>query len=99
MTIIKKSKEPITDPTAYLHKYSYLQDSDIQSKINEIKEIRVQANRFRDNEMIVVLKEEKQLNFLEKMLDSMGFNIEKNKIMVFDTQNPNLILDGLEKAQ
>ncbi len=33
------------------------------------------------------------------MLDSMGFNIEKNKIMVFDTQNPNLILDGLEKAQ
>lgn len=57
MTIIKKSKEPVPDPTAYLHKYSYLSDSDIQSKINEIKEIRVQANRFRDNEMIVVLKE------------------------------------------
>jgi hypothetical protein len=32
-------------------------------------------------------------------MDSFGFNIEKNKTMVIDTQNPNLILDGLEKAQ
>ncbi len=28
-----------------------------------------------------------------------GFNVEKNKTLEFDTQNPNLILDGLEKLQ
>lgn len=55
----------------------------------------MQSNRFRDYEMVVVLKEQKKLNIVQKFFDSLGFNIEKNKILVFDTQNPNLILDGL----
>jgi hypothetical protein len=46
-----------TDPTEFLQKYSDFSDSDIQSKINEIKEIRVKTNNFQDKEMIVVLNE------------------------------------------
>ena len=46
-----------TDPTEFLQKYSDFSDSDIDSKINEIKEIRVKTNKFQDKEMIVVLNE------------------------------------------
>jgi hypothetical protein len=29
----------------------------------------------------------------------LGFEVQKNKSLTFDVQNPNLILDGLEKVQ